>query len=95
MPQTGLRLWFLSFASFHDLLLHSRSAQCLDCDSSPIWQLPARQQDLGFATIFTLNEPDLNGINPWQAADWYKQHINPLVRRLSTEKIIVVHPRCA
>ncbi|KAJ7304831.1 glycosyl hydrolase catalytic core-domain-containing protein [Mycena albidolilacea] len=52
--------------------------RCLDCDSSPIWQLPARQQDLGFATIFTLNEPDLNGINPWQAADWYKQHINPL-----------------
>jgi hypothetical protein len=69
--------------------------RCLDCDSSPIWQLPARQQDLGFATIFTLNEPDLNGINPWQAADWYKQHINPLVRRLSTEKIILVHPRCA
>ncbi|KAJ6527109.1 glycosyl hydrolase catalytic core-domain-containing protein [Mycena capillaripes] len=52
--------------------------RCLDCDSSPIWQLAQRQQQLGFATIFTLNEPDLNGISPWQAADWYKQHINPL-----------------
>ncbi|KAJ7670804.1 glycosyl hydrolase catalytic core-domain-containing protein [Mycena polygramma] len=35
--------------------------RCLDCDSSPISQLAARQQQLKFSTIFTLNEPDLNG----------------------------------
>ncbi|KAJ7659084.1 hypothetical protein DFH06DRAFT_1281696 [Mycena polygramma] len=52
--------------------------RCLDCDSSPISQLAARQQQLKFSTIFTLNEPDLNGISPGQAADWYKQHINHL-----------------
>jgi hypothetical protein len=55
--------------------------RCLDCDSSPISKLAARQQQLKFSTVFTLNEPDLNGISPGQAADWYKQHINPLVRR--------------
>ncbi|KAF7337862.1 Glyco-hydro-cc domain-containing protein [Mycena venus] len=52
--------------------------RCLDCDSSPISQLATRQQQSGFATVFTLNEPDQNGITPQQAADWYKQHINPL-----------------
>ncbi|KAJ7857372.1 hypothetical protein B0H13DRAFT_2672771 [Mycena leptocephala] len=52
--------------------------RCLDCDSSPISKLAARQQELKFSTVFTLNEPDLNGISPGQAADWYKQHINPL-----------------
>ncbi|KAJ7855622.1 hypothetical protein B0H14DRAFT_3645843 [Mycena olivaceomarginata] len=52
--------------------------RCTDCISSPISQLAARQQQLGFTTVFTLNEPDLNGISPQQAADWYKQHINPL-----------------
>ncbi|KAJ7134011.1 hypothetical protein C8R43DRAFT_1022183 [Mycena crocata] len=51
--------------------------RCLDCDSSPIGSLAQRQQQLGFATLFTLNEPDQNGISPGQAADWYKQHINP------------------
>jgi hypothetical protein len=55
--------------------------RCLDCDSSPISKLASRQQQLKFSTVFTLNEPDLNGISPGQAADWYKQHINPLVRR--------------
>ncbi|KAJ7729163.1 hypothetical protein B0H16DRAFT_1470139 [Mycena metata] len=52
--------------------------RCLDCGSSPIAQLAARQKQLKFSTVFTLNEPDLNGISPGQAADWYKQHINPL-----------------
>ncbi|KAF7354049.1 Glyco-hydro-cc domain-containing protein [Mycena venus] len=52
--------------------------RCLDCDSSPISQLAARQQQNGFSTLFTLNEPDINGITPQQAADWYKQNINPL-----------------
>lgn len=28
--------------------------------------------------MFTLNEPDINGISPAQAASWYKQHINSL-----------------
>ena len=28
--------------------------------------------------VFSLNEPDLNGISAASAADWYKQHINPL-----------------
>ena len=28
--------------------------------------------------MFTLNEPDINGISPSQAATWYKQHINSL-----------------
>ena len=53
--------------------------RCTDCSSSPISQLAARQQQLGFATIFTLNEPDQNGISPGDAATWYKQNINPLV----------------
>jgi len=52
--------------------------RCLDCDSSPIAQLATRQKQLGFSTLFTLNEPDINGITPQQAADWYKQNINPL-----------------
>ncbi|PIL28892.1 hypothetical protein GSI_08938 [Ganoderma sinense ZZ0214-1] len=52
--------------------------RCLDCDSSPISQLAARQKQQGWATVFTLNEPDVNGISPSQAASWYKQNINPL-----------------
>ncbi|KAJ7141792.1 hypothetical protein C8R43DRAFT_928438 [Mycena crocata] len=52
--------------------------RCLDCDSSPISQLAQRQKELGFSTLFTLNEPDINGISPPQAADWYKQNINPM-----------------
>jgi len=52
--------------------------RCLDCDSSPIAQLATRQKQLSFSTLFTLNEPDINGITPQQAADWYKQNINPL-----------------
>ncbi|KAL1715357.1 hypothetical protein EV715DRAFT_275894 [Schizophyllum commune] len=52
--------------------------RCLDCDSSPIGQLAARQKDQGWATVFTLNEPDINGIAAADAAGWYKQNINPL-----------------
>jgi len=52
--------------------------RCLDCDSSPIAQLAARQKQIGFSTLFTLNEPDVNGITPGQAAAWYIQNINPL-----------------
>ncbi|KAJ7609462.1 hypothetical protein FB45DRAFT_1066864 [Roridomyces roridus] len=52
--------------------------RCIDCESSPIAQLQARQQQLGFSTLFTLNEPDINGISPQTAAAWYIQNINPL-----------------
>ncbi|KAJ7685673.1 hypothetical protein DFH06DRAFT_967974 [Mycena polygramma] len=52
--------------------------RCTDCDSSPISQLAARQKQIGFTTVFTLNEPDQNGISPQQAASWYIQNINPL-----------------
>jgi len=52
--------------------------RCLDCDSSPISQLAARQKELGFSTLFTLNEPDINGISPQTAAQWYKENINPM-----------------
>jgi len=52
--------------------------RCLDCDSSPINQLASRQAAQRWATVFSLNEPDINGISPGQAASWYKQNINPL-----------------
>ncbi|KAI1792744.1 hypothetical protein LXA43DRAFT_313362 [Ganoderma leucocontextum] len=52
--------------------------RCLDCDSSPINQLAARQKQQKWTTVFTLNEPDASGISPSQAASWYKQNINPL-----------------
>ncbi|KAK7002316.1 Glyco-hydro-cc domain-containing protein [Favolaschia claudopus] len=52
--------------------------RCMDCDSSPIKQLAARQKQNGFSTLFTLNEPDINGISPKTAATWYKQNINPM-----------------
>ncbi|KAF8526933.1 hypothetical protein BU17DRAFT_74049 [Hysterangium stoloniferum] len=52
--------------------------RCLDCASSPINQLASRQATQKWATVFTLNEPDINGISPSQAAAWYKQNINPL-----------------
>jgi len=31
--------------------------------------------------VFTLNEPDINGITASDAASWYIQYVNPLVRR--------------
>ncbi|KAJ6520378.1 hypothetical protein C8R45DRAFT_58931 [Mycena sanguinolenta] len=55
--------------------------RCKDCASSPINQLAARQKQLGFVTVFTLNEPDAPGsgyVSPSDAAGWYKQYINPL-----------------
>ncbi|CAE6440330.1 unnamed protein product [Rhizoctonia solani] len=52
--------------------------RCMDCDSSPISQLKARAAQQGWNTIFTLNEPDISGISPETAANWYIQHLNPL-----------------
>ncbi|KIJ63552.1 glycoside hydrolase family 128 protein [Hydnomerulius pinastri MD-312] len=52
--------------------------RCLDCTSSPIADLASRQAAQGWATVFTLNEPDINGITPAQAASWYIQYVNPL-----------------
>ena len=40
-----------------------------------IFTLPDSQP---LPAVFTLNEPDVNGISPSQAASWYKQNINPL-----------------
>ncbi|KZP12120.1 glycoside hydrolase family 128 protein [Athelia psychrophila] len=50
----------------------------LDSSSSPVADLAARQAAQGWATVFSLNEPDINGISPSQAASWYIQYINPL-----------------
>ncbi|KAF8602585.1 hypothetical protein BDV93DRAFT_557361 [Ceratobasidium sp. AG-I] len=52
--------------------------RCLDCDSSPIAQLQTRAAQQGWNTVFSLNEPDLNGISAQTAADWYVAYINPL-----------------
>ncbi|PBK93698.1 hypothetical protein ARMGADRAFT_1165130 [Armillaria gallica] len=52
--------------------------RCLDCDSSPISQLASRHAAQGWATVFTLNEPDVSGISPSAAASWYITYINPL-----------------
>ncbi|KAI1792726.1 hypothetical protein LXA43DRAFT_1093370 [Ganoderma leucocontextum] len=52
--------------------------RCLDCTSSPINQLAARQKEQKWNTVFTLNEPDIGGISPHEAASWYKKHINHL-----------------
>ncbi|KAF8309260.1 hypothetical protein DL93DRAFT_1774574 [Clavulina sp. PMI_390] len=49
-----------------------------DSSSSPVAQLAARQAAQGWATVFSLNEPDINGITPSDAATWYKKWINPL-----------------
>lgn len=57
--------------------------RCMDCQSSPIGELQTRFHQQGWATVFSLNEPDQpdangNVISPGTAADWYKQNINPL-----------------
>ncbi|KAF8554269.1 hypothetical protein OG21DRAFT_1509094 [Imleria badia] len=52
--------------------------RCLDCTSSPIADLYSRWQAQEWATVFSLNEPDINGITPSQAASWYIEYINPL-----------------
>ncbi|KAF8309265.1 hypothetical protein DL93DRAFT_2100121 [Clavulina sp. PMI_390] len=49
-----------------------------DSSSSPVAQLASRQAAQGWATVFSLNEPDINGITPSDAASWYKEYINPL-----------------
>ncbi|KAG9120207.1 hypothetical protein FRC07_004383 [Ceratobasidium sp. 392] len=50
----------------------------MDSSSSPIGQLATRAAQQGWNTVFSLNEPDLNGISAGTAANWYKQYINPL-----------------
>ncbi|KAK0466187.1 uncharacterized protein EV420DRAFT_1510434 [Desarmillaria tabescens] len=52
--------------------------RCMDCDSSPIAQLSARHAAQGWATVFSLNEPDVSGISASDAAAWYITYINPL-----------------
>ncbi|KAH0839499.1 hypothetical protein J3R83DRAFT_333 [Lanmaoa asiatica] len=52
--------------------------RCTDCSSSPIADLSSRSKAQGWATVFTLNEPDINGITASQAAAWYIKYINPL-----------------
>ncbi|KAG1869007.1 glycosyl hydrolase catalytic core-domain-containing protein [Suillus subalutaceus] len=52
--------------------------RCTDCSSSPIADLASRQAAQGWATVFTLNEPDINGITPSEAASWYIEYVNPL-----------------
>ncbi|KAG9125377.1 hypothetical protein FRC07_007824 [Ceratobasidium sp. 392] len=49
-----------------------------DSASSPISQLKTRAAQQGWNTVFSLNEPDINGISAGDAANWYKQNINPL-----------------
>ena len=56
--------------------------RCLDCDSSPVAQLASRAAAQGWATVFSLNEPDLPSsdaaTSPSNAAQWYQTNINPL-----------------
>ncbi|KIY74121.1 glycoside hydrolase family 128 protein, partial [Cylindrobasidium torrendii FP15055 ss-10] len=56
--------------------------RCRNCDSSPINQLAQRQREQGWATVFSLNEPDYPGtantVSPADAASWYITNINPL-----------------
>ena len=61
--------------------------RCLDCASSPVADLASRQAAQGWATVFSLNEPDINGISPSQAAAFHEQYINPLVVILSLSMI--------
>ncbi len=39
------------------------------------------------AAVFSLNEPDVNGISASDAANWYKTYINPLVSTSSLELV--------
>ncbi|KAG8766197.1 hypothetical protein FRC12_007036 [Ceratobasidium sp. 428] len=50
----------------------------MDSPSSPVGQLKARAEQQGWNTVFSLNEPDINGISPGAAASWYIKYINPL-----------------
>ncbi|TFL04933.1 hypothetical protein BDV98DRAFT_523642 [Pterulicium gracile] len=53
----------------------------LDSAASPIGQLHNRWRQQGWTDVFSLNEPDLNGISPQRAVDHYLQHINPMTIR--------------
>ncbi|KAG8700999.1 hypothetical protein FRC09_005620 [Ceratobasidium sp. 395] len=59
----------------------------MDCDSSPIAQLPQRAAEQGWNTLLTLNEPDIMGTLPGDAASWYIQHINPIDIKKATPAI--------
>ncbi|KAG8771923.1 hypothetical protein FRC12_003344 [Ceratobasidium sp. 428] len=61
--------------------------RCMDCDSSPIAQLPQRAAEQGWNTLLTLNEPDIMGTLPGDAAAWYIQHINPIDIKKATPAI--------
>jgi len=52
----------------------------MDSTSSPVSQLAALQAAQGWATVFSLNEPDIASpaISPAEAASWYIEWINPL-----------------
>lgn len=52
--------------------------RCTDCESSPIQALATRAKEQGWTDVFTLNEPDLSGVTPTEAALWWKEHINGL-----------------
>ena len=65
--------------------------RCLDCPSSPIADLASRQAAQKWATVFSLNEPDINGISPAQAAAFHKQYINPLVIILFSSHVHEYH----
>ncbi|KAJ7841824.1 hypothetical protein B0H14DRAFT_2359959 [Mycena olivaceomarginata] len=69
--------------------------RCLDCASSPVADLATRQQQLGFSTVFTLNKPNINGITPKQAATWYIQNINPLVRAPQIPNLCSINERAS
>ncbi|QRV80476.1 glycoside hydrolase family 128 protein [Ceratobasidium sp. AG-Ba] len=43
----------------------------MESSSSPISQLKTRAAQQGWNTVFSLNKPDLNGISPSTAANWY------------------------
>ncbi|KAK7447702.1 hypothetical protein VKT23_013957 [Stygiomarasmius scandens] len=51
---------------------------CKDCDSSPVGDLKNRANAQKWKHLFTLNEPDINGISPGDAASWYKTNIASL-----------------
>lgn len=63
----------------------------MDSASSPIGQLATRAAQQGWNTVFSLNEPDLSGISPSTAANWYIQYINPLA--ISTCFLYLIIPQ--
>lgn len=52
-----------------------------DSGASPIRELHNRWRTQGWTDVFSLNEPDQNGISPQDAVGWYMQWINPMTIR--------------